>query len=78
MQVALTPWGIVMKHKVCNKQCELFGGDFSPRDEKRIRREYSVTDPPVFKEEIRLFFFIFFFLNSTFSSNLIHSFLVLV
>ncbi len=78
MQVALTPWGIVMKHKVCNKQCELFGGDFSPRDEKRIRREYSVTDPPVFKEEIRQFFFIFFFFNSTFSSNLIHSFLVLV
>jgi hypothetical protein len=46
-----------MKHKyVINS--ELFGGDFSPRDEKRIRREYSVTDPPVFKEEIRHFFFL--------------------
>jgi hypothetical protein len=47
MQVALTPWGIVMKHKyVINS--ELYGGDFSPRDEKRIRREYSFKDPPVF------------------------------
>lgn len=77
MQVALTPWGIVMKHKYVTN-IELFGGDFSPRDEKRIRREYSVTDSPVFKEEIRHFFFIFFFLNSRFSSNLIHSFLALV
>ncbi len=60
MQVALTPWGIVMKHKyVINS--ELFGGDFSPRDEQRIRGEYSVTDAPVFKEEIRHFYFIFFF-----------------
>jgi hypothetical protein len=51
-----------MKHKyVINS--ELFGGDFSPRDEKRIRRECSVTHPPVFKEENRQFFFIFFFLK---------------
>jgi hypothetical protein len=40
-----------MKHNyVLNS--ELFGGDFSLRDEKRIRREFSVTDPSVFKEEI--------------------------